>query len=192
MPALCDAAAAFASSEALTRFLLHRSRSTASEQRVFNVEQAIVTTKVCTEVVPRTGAAKGWFRWAPAGSSSDDALGTCSPGGAPKTPRGSLSTMLTGVHGGWRESQPWLEGEAKAGIVVPCEDLQQRRLRPHDYCLPMAPRFSHAPPEETHWWRGVALVGNELHIDNFHHFNRGGLAVSHDPPRSLAIPLASS
>lgn len=85
--------------------------------------------------------------------------------------------MVTGVHGGWRE-------DGSAGISVPCSALQRRNLRLHDYCLPMSATFRHAPPEDTYWWHGTALVGNELHIDNFHHFNRDALFFARALSRS--------
>lgn len=58
-----------------------------------------------------------------------------------------------------------------AGVGRACASLQSRRVRLHDYCIP-ASRFAHAPANTTVWRRGVALLGNELHTDNFHHFNR--------------------
>ena len=147
-----------------------------SEQRIFPGEQAIVTSRLCAELLPQMGSVlapsvKSWFRWTPRPGDSEAAKSSCSPGGAPWTPRGALTSMATGVHGAWRE-------DALAGVSVPCAALQQRKLRLHDYCLPMLATFGHAPPESTYWWRGVALIGNELHTDNFHHFNRDALFFS--------------
>ena len=81
--------------------------------------------------------------------------------------------MTTGMHGAWLEAGE-LATLPDGGASIPCAVLQQRRLRRHDYCLPAA-RFDHAPPSETLWVRGLALIGNELHISNFHHFNRDSL-----------------
>jgi hypothetical protein len=155
-----------------------------SRQHLDATAKAIVTTKACAKLNDAKTDVKGWFRWMP---SSDSNLGhmsaasTCSEGGAPHTARGSLAKLrLTGVHGAWAEA-----GEAlpDAGVGRPCAALQQQRVRPHDYCLPMA-RFAHAPANET-IWHGVALVGNERHTDNFHHFNRDMLFVARVLSRGL-------
>ena len=39
----------------------------ASVQRVDGASKAIITSKICADVNPWTGAAKRWFRWAPVG-----------------------------------------------------------------------------------------------------------------------------
>ena len=139
-----------------------------SAQHLDPSAKAIVTSKVCAELAP-SGRVRRWFRWAPAGFTvAAMATSTCSPNGASTRPRGELTTMLTGVHGSWSEAGEELP---EAAVSRPCAALQERQLRLHDYCLPAA-RFEHAPPSETTWRRGVALIGNEAHTDNFHHFNR--------------------
>lgn len=145
----------------------------ASEQIVLPADQVIVTSKVCAETL-KNGGVRSWFRWAPhAWSGGDSSSSACTSGGTPPGPRGALSGLRTGIHGAWSEG----EAVPEAGLGVPCTSLQQRRLRRHDYCLP-ASKFAHAPPNETLWRRGATLVGNELHIDNFHHFNRDALFVA--------------
>ena len=145
--------------------------STPSEQHVLAADKSILTTKLCAELGPGNTRARRWFRWAPS-SANHASTSTCSAGGAP------LSTWRA-LHNddwhAWRVARSRRARDAAdGGASIPCAVLQQRWLRRHDYGLPAA-RFDHAPPAETLWVRGLALIGNELHISNFHHFNRDSL-----------------
>ena len=55
--------------------------------------------------------------------------------------------------------------------------MQQAKARRHDYCLTTWP-FDTAPHAETYWRKGLFLIGNEPHLENFHHANRDALFFS--------------
>jgi hypothetical protein len=140
------------------------SQSAPSAQEIFAEEKAIVTTRTCFN-----HSVRKWFRWMGADAQPPrGAKSACGESGTPLTPRGAVTTLLTGTHGLWIEAGDLLH---TAGLGVPC------KVRRHDYCLPAA-RFAHAPPSETIWRRGITLVANEIHTDNFHHFNRDMLFIS--------------
>lgn len=135
---------------------------TSSVQQLFAEEKAILTTRVCLE-----HASRHWFRWVDAHAQRTSGS-ACTEGSTPTTPRGARTTLVTGTHGRWMDVGSMLD---HAGISVPCASLQPQFLRRHDYCLPAA-RFAHASADAAVWRRGFALVANELHTENFHHFNR--------------------
>ena len=95
------------------------------------------------------------------------------------TPR-SKPQVTVGVAGGGR----WRAGTSFGGVVR-CPNssgLSAFTMPAHDYCTGPAPNAYVLPHRnETSWLRGVTLIANERHIDNFNHMNRSS-ALSPPPP----------
>lgn len=161
-----------------TPTIASKSPTATSTQLLDAAAKAIVTRAVCAELSHGESAVvKQWFRYTPPEQVARRSDSSCTAGGAPRTPRGALTDMRTSINGAWAEAG---KSRPTAGVSWPCAALQTTRVRLHDYCVPLA-RFGHAPPNQTLWHRGVSLLGNEMHIDNFHHFNRDLCAVVLEP-----------
>ena len=148
------------------RSFIGRARAgAASEQRVFGAEQLIVTTNLCAELEPQTRRnttiVRRWFRHSPS-PRLEHKSDWCQD-----TRKGQRTAHQTGVH------SSWVETEQNVGIGVPCALLQASRVIRHDYCVNMP--FGAAPEGEALWRRGLFLLGNEPHLENFHHANRDTL-----------------
>lgn len=135
-----------------------RTASQISQQHVLPFEQILLTTNLCADVDVRTGAALRWYRHKPKGyvAQPSDWCRDQKPG--------QRTRFTTHVHAAWNGS---------AGISVPCSTLQPLNVLRHDYCLKATP-FDTAPSDAV-WKAGVALIGSEAHIENFHHANRDTL-----------------
>ena len=132
--------------------------SHASSERVLTDLQLLLTTNVCIESggAPSPLDRGSWFRFGQRRAQSSFCRAT---------PR-SKPQVTVGVAGGGR----WRAGTSFGGVVR-CPNssgLSAFTMPAHDYCTGPAPNAYVLPHRnETSWLRGVTLIANERHIDNF-------------------------